>query len=225
MSYFVPDSDRSILSHTYQYVSVLYSYHFLVRHQRVSQCSHISELLRFGSCSVSIFKYASVLTRMGPYMFFIRPQFNVTLATFSTNLYCLVWVCTGLYLWLSNVHFAEQSMVYHLWYSNLCIPPVIILDSSVLISIWLCVEFISHKYRVYRRKYLGFYSYCSILRSTNLYNAVFKTSLNSRPTSYVVYCIDGFCSARYCPVLACIDQDQYIDWVHSIYSQPFGQNK
>jgi len=26
--YFTPDSDRSILSHTYQYVLVLYGYHF-----------------------------------------------------------------------------------------------------------------------------------------------------------------------------------------------------
>jgi len=144
---------------------------------------------------------------------------------FSSNVYCLVWVCTGLYLWLSHVHFAEQSMVSHVWYSNLCIPPDIALYSSVLISIWWWVEFISHKYRVYRRKYLGLYSYCSVLRCSILYNAVFNTSLSSRPTSYVVYRIDCFCSARYCPVLACINQYQYIDWVHSIYSQPFGQNK
>jgi len=64
-----------------------------------------------------------------------------------------------------------------------------------------------------------------MLLSTNLYSAVFNPSLRSRPTSYVVYRIDCFCSAHYCPVLACIDQYQYIDWVHSIYSQPFGQNK
>jgi len=114
MTYFAPDSDRSILSHTYQYVLVLYGYHFLVRQPRVSLSLRISELSRFSSCSVSIFTDASVLTHMGPYMVFIRPQFNVTLATFSTNFYCLVLVCTGLYPWLSHVHFAEQSMVYHL---------------------------------------------------------------------------------------------------------------
>jgi len=69
MTYFTPDCDRSILTYTYQYVFVLYGYHFVVRQQIASLSSHISELLQFSSWSVCIVKYASVLACMGPYMF------------------------------------------------------------------------------------------------------------------------------------------------------------
>jgi hypothetical protein len=161
---------------------------------------------------------------MEPYLFLIRHQFNVTVMMFGTNIYRPVWVCTTLYLWLSYVHFMEQSMVYHLKYRNMCIPSVMVVYSYILISIWLCVEFISNKYRVYRRKYLGLYSYRSILHSINLYNIIFNTSFSSHPTSYVVYCIQCFSSTSYYQLLVCIEQYQYIYGVHWIYSQPFGRN-
>jgi hypothetical protein len=74
MTHFAPDSDHSILSHTYHNVLVLYGYHFLVWQQRGSLSPCISEHPRWSSCSVSILKYVSVLTRMGPYMCFIRPN-------------------------------------------------------------------------------------------------------------------------------------------------------
>ena len=97
--------------------------------------------------------------------------------------------------------------------------------SAVLIGTWSCVEFVSHKYTVYRRIYVGLYSYCSILRSSDLYNAIFNTSLGSHPTSYRVYHIDCFCSALHCPVLMIIDRYRYIDWVDMTYWKPSGQNK
>lgn len=185
---------------------VLYAYHFLVRQQRVSLFRRISELTRFSSGSVWVFKYGSVLIRMGPDIFFIQHQFNVTLAIFGTNFYFLVSICTALYLWLSHVQIAERSMVYHIRYSNLCIPPLIISYSSVLIGILLCVEVISPKYRVYCRKYLGSYSYCSKLGNAILYNSYLNTSLSSRRTSCVVYFSEFICSASYCAILEYIDQ-------------------
>jgi len=97
--------------------------------------------------------------------------------------------------------------------------------SAVLIGIWSCDEFVSHKYRVYRRIYVGLYSYCSILRSSDLYNVIINTSLCSHPTSYGVYRIDCICSAWHCPVLTFIDRYRSIDWIDLIYSQPSGQNK
>jgi hypothetical protein len=72
---------------------------------------------------------------MGPYLFFIRHQFNVTLTRRTTHFYCLVWKCTNWYLGLSHVDFVEQSTVYRLKYYNLCIPSVIVLNSSILITI------------------------------------------------------------------------------------------
>jgi len=56
----------------------------------------------------------------------IQHQSKVTLWTFRTNLYSLVWVSTSLYLCRSHVHFAEQSMVNLVKYSNLSIPPSIV---------------------------------------------------------------------------------------------------
>lgn len=63
--------------------------------------------------------------------------------------------------------------------------------------------------------------YCMVLIGTMLYLTL---HFSSHPPLYVVYSIDCFCSACYIAVLACLDQYQYIYWVHSILSQSFGQH-
>lgn len=204
---------------------VLDGYHILVWQPRVCPSPHILELSRFSSCSVSILYYASVLSLMERYIISVWHQSHVTLTGFSTKVYCLEWACTSIYLWLSHFHFAEQSMVYCLKYSNLCIPPGIVMYAFLPISISWCVEFILHTYRIYHRKYMVWYSYCTMLCSTNLYNAIINTSLSSHLTSYIVHCIHSFGSIHYCPVLPCVDQYPYVYWIHSIYSQSFAQNK
>jgi hypothetical protein len=106
MTSFAPDSDRSILSHTLQYVLVLHGYHFVVRQQRESRSPRISALSRFSACSVSIFKYASALTHMRPYMFCIQPN-SMSLSQRSVHTfavyygYLLACIC-GLAIFISR---------------------------------------------------------------------------------------------------------------------------